>query len=199
MKVRRKKQNGMKTRLWVLTAGVGLALGVASANAISYKYRDFDPIGKAIGAGTARPFVEGQFDIATNSDEPETPDKDKVGYDPVTQTITSATAWFKFRNALAEDDIVSVLLNGASFDGGSVSVPLDFFGGAVKGTLLFDLDATGQLDYKIIAERGKFKVVWARLDAVAVPRVPDNGLTLSLLGLALCSLRLLKSSKVFNV
>ncbi|MBI2929251.1 MAG: hypothetical protein HYY24_26605 [Verrucomicrobia bacterium] len=186
----------MKTRLWVLTAGVGLALGVASANAITYKYRDFDPIGKTIDAGNPlKTTLEGQFDIATNSDGTEIPEKDKVGYDPVTQTITEASAWFKFRNARAEDDIVSVLLNGASFAGGPVSVPFSKFGGAITGSLWVDLDQTGQLDYKIIAEQGKFKVVWARLDAVAEERrVPDNGLTLSLLGLALCSLRLLRGS-----
>lgn len=186
----------MKKLTCTVAAGIGLLVGATCAKAVPFQYRDFDPILKTLDANNAsKKSYSGQFDIATNSDGTETPEKDIVGYDPITQTITSATAWFKFRNINAEDDYVSVELNGALLFSTPLVTTFSKFGQQITGSLLIQLDQTGQLDYTVTADSGKFKLVWARLDAKAdyrQTRVPDNGMTLSLMGLALCALAGLK-------
>lgn len=182
----------MKKLTCTVAAGVGLLVGATCAKAVPFQYRDFDPILKTLDANNpSKKSYSGQFDIATNSDGIEYPEKDIVGYDPITQTITSATAWFKFRNIYAEDDYVSVTLNGDLLFQTPLVTTFSKFGQQITGSLLIYLDQYGQLDYTVTADSGKFKLVWARLDAKADYRqttVPDNGLTLSLMGLALCAL-----------
>jgi hypothetical protein len=175
-----------------VAAGMSLLVGATCAKAVPYQYRDFDPILKTLDASNpSKNSYWGQFDIKTNSDGIESPEKDIVGYNPNTQTITSATAWFKFRNIYAQDDYVSVALNGELLFGTPLVTTFSKFGQQITGDLLIYLKENGTIDYTVTAVSGKFKLVWARLDVKATDRpvpVPDNGLTLSLMGLALFAL-----------
>lgn len=176
-----------------VAAGMSLLVGATCAKAVPYQYRDFDPILKTLDASNpSKNSYSGQFDIKTNSDGTESPEKDIVGYNPTTQTITSATAWFKFRNIYAQDDYVSVTLNGQHLlQNTPLVTTFSKFGQQITGDLLIYLEENGTIDYTVTAKSGKFKLVWARLDVKATDRpvpVPDNGLTLSLMGLALFAL-----------
>lgn len=176
-----------------VAAGMSLLVGATCAKAVPYQYRDFDPILKTLDASNpSKNSYSGQFDIKTNSDGTESPEKDIVGYNPITQTITSATAWFKFRNIYAQDDYVSVTLNGQELlQNTPLVTTFSKFGQQITGDLLIYLEENGTIDYTVTAKSGKFKLVWARLDVKATDRpvpVPDNGLTLSLMGLALFAL-----------
>lgn len=173
--------------LAVLASGVMFA---TSARAIPYV--DFNPIG--VKLDDANPSYLGEFNIVD------------VGYNPATQRVTSATAWFAFADdvlpwdGLADpldlygnNEVVKVDLGLVNGYFGPVEVDLaTVLGGNVEGSVLLDLSSDGVLSYKINKVAGDFYIGFAKLVAEASPRtanaVPDGGTTAVLLGLALLGL-----------
>ena len=118
------------------------------------------------------------------------------GYNPTTQTIYSATAWFALSDdsLLDSDEWVQLKLDGVNF---LSPVEVDFafppVGGQVSGQALISLDSTGNLSYTIQRTGGDFWALGAKLMAEAGPRaVPDGGTTLMLLGGALAGIEALR-------
>ncbi len=117
------------------------------------------------------------------------------GYNPATETVTSATVWFAVSDdqLLDSDEWVQFKLNGEDFLK-PIEVDLTLVSGQILGTALVSLDATGKLSYTIQQTgRGDFWALGAKLMAEAGPRaVPDGGATLMLLGGALAGIEVLR-------
>jgi hypothetical protein len=81
------------------------------------------------------------------------------------------------------DRTVTITLGSSTFvDNGTATIL--FALGGVTGSALFDLDADGVLEYKLVANTGDFKAVNGSLTVTAGPRaVPDGGTTAVLLGM----------------
>jgi hypothetical protein len=102
------------------------------------------------------------------------------GYNPLTETILSASVIFRFRDDLPGLDtppdgteFVTIDLGGAFFLGPTeVTTVLTPVGGPVLGSALVNLDADGILSYTIHWISGDFFAVSANLDAVSGPRAP---------------------------
>lgn len=113
-----------------------------------------------------------------------------AGYNPATETITSAVADFTFQDPFGGNESLHVDLSGDILTNGSFSGKLVLSTGVINS--LFSLDQTGALSYTVSLESGYLTEFWldnAKLTAQASPRnVPDSGATVVLLGLGLVGL-----------
>lgn len=113
-----------------------------------------------------------------------------AGYNPATETITSAVADFTFQDLLGGNESLRVDLSGDILTSGSFSGKLLLSTGVINS--LFTLDQTGILSYTVSLESGCLTEFWldnAKLTAQAGTRnVPDSGATVALLGLGLVGL-----------
>jgi hypothetical protein len=109
-----------------------------------------------------------------------------AGYDHKKQQITSATATFTFLDILGPERL-EISLDGSYFGSSSSIFGFVHLGGKVVGSALLELSDTGFLEYRIKKTSGywtDFILTNAKLTAVVGARVPDGGVTLTLLGLA---------------
>jgi hypothetical protein len=153
------------------------AVATISAHAITYT--DTDVFAAFLTQGQS---YSGTFNIANK------------GFDPSTETVTSAEAWF-----LVSDDIDPLRSEWVKFTIGALDsygpFEVDFlsvFGGSISGTALFDLNTDGILSYKITSTSGDFWAFGADLHAHAEAKnVPDAGTTAALLGVSVIGVALL--------
>ena len=149
-----------------------------SAHAITYS--DTDVFAQFLNQGQS---YSGTFNIANK------------GFNPATETVTSAEAWF-----LVSDDIDPLRGEWVKFTIGNVDsygpFEVDFlsvFGGSISGTALFDLNTDGILSYKITSTSGDFWAFGADLHVHAEAKnVPDAGTTAALLGASVIGIAILK-------
>jgi hypothetical protein len=167
----------LKNTLLTIISGAFLATG---AHAVTYS--DFDLYngwnGRLVNA--ANP-LNGTFQISYQDADGI---NDVVGYDPLTQQITSATANFLLYDDSFYDgsETVTITLGPDAFI--SSQATFLFALGSVTGSALFDLDADGILTYSMIANSGDFRASYGALIAYAEPRgVPDGGMTAIFLGM----------------
>jgi hypothetical protein len=158
----------------VLSAVITGSLLVASTlPGRSVTYWDIDVFADKLSS--SNPVKSGLFDITTGV---------LGGYNPLTQTIYSATAWFALSDdqILDSDEWVQLKLDGLNFLT-PIEVDLTLVSGQVTGSALVTLNSTGKLSYLIQRTAGDFWALGAKLMADAGPRsVPDGGVTLMLLG-----------------
>ena len=112
------------------------------------------------------------------------------GYNPVTHTLTSATAVFTMYDVNGDEGF-NITVEGDLFvTQGSFSASIDV-GGSIVGALLGNLDEDGILNYTITRTGGNFWLWNAKLTAEGQERqpstngVPDGGATLTMLGMGL--------------
>ena len=173
----------MKLKNTVVTI-ISSALLATGAHAVTYS--DFDLYngwtGTLVDAENPRKSVyNGTFQISYQDADGI---NDVVGYDPLTQKITSAFASFLLYDDSFSDgsETVTITLGPDAFISGQATFL--FALGSVTGGALFDLDADGVLYYSIVANSGDFRAKSGLLAAHAEPRpVPDGGMTTILLGI----------------
>ncbi len=181
----------MKRLRLILAVAGGVALSSSTASAIPTTYVDDDLAGPSVLLNRRNPTYSDTFNIVSGDGDP----LDVPGFDPLTEKVVSAVAWFFFEDddpAFPLDpprEKVRVDLGSVVGFIGPVEVGFDMFGGTFGGAALIDLNTDGILTYTIKRLKGDFLVVNAILIAEAVPRrVPDAGGSLALLGLALLGL-----------
>ena len=172
----------MHKRLLIAAGLIGLALSV---NGVTYK--DIDIFGTQGVQLKNQPLTD-IFNISNSDGE----GGDVVGFNPVTEMVSSATAYFSLKNNQSgEVDTYSIDLSDEAFLSGIVTekTPITVFGN-LNVTLLAELNTLGQIEYTVQEESGaSLKLMWAELDAVAGPKpVPDGSMTVALLALALAGL-----------
>ena len=116
-------------------------------------------------------------------------------YDPKTETITSAKAYFGVSDDQLIDhaEYVSVDLGDDPFINPVKISFLYLGGGPVGGDAFLTLDETGQLKYTFNRTAGDFFALLAKLMVETSPRAtPDGGATLILLGSALAGIEMLR-------
>ena len=125
----------------------------------------------------------------------------RYGYNPQTQTINTAVAYFSLWDG-SKSESVSIDLGSVndwktagSFDGDI------YLGGVLTGTILVDLREDGVLNYRISLGNtsGSYylEYAWLAADVVNAPQqqpsqVPDGGATAALLGASLIGLTFLR-------
>jgi hypothetical protein len=167
----------------ILTTAMVVAGLVAGFSASAIQYSDTDTIGATLSVGT--PYA-GNFNISAGDGD----FGDVGGFNPLTQTIISASAGFTFLDLNQTANTVSITLDTATLvSGGVIDQVLTSFNGAVVGTAYVSLNSNGVLDYQIELLSGNPVVlVMASLTAQAgdkVIGVPDGGTTLGMLGCGL--------------
>ncbi|MBK9991194.1 MAG: hypothetical protein IPP19_10790 [Verrucomicrobia bacterium] len=137
---------------------------VASVQAVSYS--DNNPAN--VWLNVLNPSYTGEFTLA--------------GYNPTTETITTASAVFTFADLIGSESFVvnltgDVLSQGSFF--GVLALPTNILNG------LITLDSTGALSYTVSRKTGEFWLTHASLTAESTARrnVPDAAATALLLGL----------------
>jgi hypothetical protein len=106
-----------------------------------------------------------------------------IGYNPASETITSACAVFGFTDIWGGKESFTVNLGGNLFSEGSFSAVL-LLPEVATGSALFALDETGLLTYTVTRSTGDFQLIGSALIAEASPRnVPDATASVALLGL----------------
>ena len=171
----------MKSFYRVLAAGGLLFASLIPGRAVTYW--DIDVFSELLSG--SNPTKSGEFDITTGL---------LGGYDPLTQTVYSATVWFAVSDdqLLDSNEWVKFTLNGLNFLT-PIEVDLTLVSGQVLGSALVSLDSTGTLSYTIQRTAGDFWALGAKLMAEAGPRsVPDGGTTLMLLGGAFAGIEALR-------
>ncbi len=145
-----------RTRAWL--AGVTLLLGFAAGNQASaytsYTYVDVDPVNEYLSAGES---VSGTFDIVNPGSYCFFWICDAGGFDPATQTATSARLGFLFFDLDYAPEEASILLGPdvlmplqeEGFAGSVFFVHLEKFNANLQ--VLAELSDTGQLDWTVIA------------------------------------------------
>jgi hypothetical protein len=170
----------MKRILKTAIVAAGLVVGF-SASAI--QYRDTDLILSSLSAGNP---YDGNFNIAAGDGDAG----DLSGFNPLTQTIISATAGFTFLNSALTTSTVSIKLDSqALVSGGVIDQLLTSLNGSVVGTAYVSLNSSGSLNYTVELLSGDpVTLVMASLTAQVgdkVIGVPDGGTTLGMLGFGL--------------
>ncbi len=108
------------------------------------------------------------------------------GYKPGTEQVYSATAEFVFWDLFGGSESLSVALGNSPFEQTGSFSNLITLSDSVVGSALFDLSADGIVSYTITRNSGEFYLRNATLTAVAGSNsVPDNGVTIVLLGMSL--------------
>ena len=164
-----------------LAAGCLLVLTATMGKAVPYW--DIQVFSEKLSS--SNPTKSGEFNITTGL---------LGGYDPLTETVSSATVWFAVSDdqLLDSDEWVQFTLDGLNFLN-PIEVDLTLVSGQVSGSALVSLDSTGTLSYTIHRTEGDFWALGAKLMAQAGPRsVPDGGATLMLLGGALARIEVLR-------
>ena len=176
-----RKQTMKKSTYVALTAICLLIASALTGKAVTYW--DIDVF--SVKLSDSNRTKAGEFDITTGL---------LGGYDPLAQTIYSATVWFGLSDdsLLDSDEWVEFKLDGLDFLT-PIEVDLGLVSGQVLGQALLSLDSTGTLSYTIQRTDGDFWALGAKLMAEAKPRtVPDGGATLMLLGGALAGIEALR-------
>ena len=176
-----RKQTMKKSAYVALTATCLLITSALTGKAVTYW--DIDVFSEKLSG--SNPTRADDFDITTGL---------LGGYDPITETIYSATVWFGLSDdrLLDSDEWVEFKLDGLDFLN-PIEVDLGLVSGQVLGQALVSLDSTGTLSYVIQRTDGDFWALGAKLMAEAKPRtVPDGGATLMLLGGALAGIEALR-------
>ncbi len=183
----------MKRLRLILAVVGGVVLSSSTAGAITYW--DDDLADNPVLLNKKNPIHNGTFNIVTGDGDAVELLFPGYGYDPLSETVVSAEAWFFFEDddpAFPLDppfEKVRVDLGSVTGFIGPAEVGFDTCGGAFSGAALIDLNTDGILTYTIKRLKGDFLVVNAILIAEAAPRqVPDAGGSLALLGLALLGL-----------
>ena len=116
----------------------------------------------------------------------------KGKYDPASQRVTNAHAWFFVVDDwwLDSKEKVAVDLGNQPFVGPS-NASLNLLGGQISSDALLTLATTGTLKYAIRRTEGDFLALAAKLEVETRP-VPDGGATLMLLGVALAGMESLR-------
>ena len=116
----------------------------------------------------------------------------KGKYDPASETVIDAHAWFSVEDdwRLDSKEKVAVDLGNRSFVGPS-SASLNLVGGQISSDALLTLATTGTLKYTIQRTEGDFVALAAKLQVETRP-APDGGATLMLLGVALAGIESLR-------
>jgi hypothetical protein len=171
----------MRKNLYLLLVVGGFALSGLDGRAI--EYRDFDLLAQYMDS--THSILKGSFNLVKGDGDL----LDSPGFNPATQKIISATATFSFFDDSLFDssETVKINLGGSVFLGETEVDMISLFGGNVTGiALINDLNLDGILEYTIKWLSGDFYAGSADLRVVAAPigSVPDNGSTLSLLGVA---------------
>lgn len=121
-----------------------------------------------------------------------------TGYNPVSEEIISARAFFYLANGdTLLTSTVDIFLGEAQLQAhdGQEVLSVRLLVGGVTGTALFDLQEDGTLRYEITAESGVLALLEAQIIAEAGPRsigVPDGGSSMVLLGFVFIALGVLK-------
>jgi hypothetical protein len=164
----------------------------ASAKAVTYM--DIDPVLKLLNDDYQS--HTGDFNISEH------------GYNPSSQYVYSAKAWFFFSDDLlplpadpldkdGKYETVEVTLGLGHLDPSAHLGPIEvnlgtILGGNISGDVLVDLSEDGKLTYTVDRVKGDFWFLGAKLVADAGSRtaatLSDGGTTVGLLGLALLGL-----------
>ena len=160
--------------------GLVLVSGVFSARA--NLYYDYDYINTVLSS--ANRDRNGSFNIAVQ------------GYSPSAETMSWAGFAFTFVDTDNREDTVRISLGHEAVNYEHIEYGFNIFGGLLAGDALLDLSADGIISYNVHWTSGDpFRLVSATLLAettansiVPSVRVPDGGLTLTMLGLALLAL-----------
>lgn len=173
----------LRSAVKVLCA-VAVGLGFCVSQASAALYVDNDVILKTLSSST--PSHYGNFNILNQ------------GYNPDTEEVIWAGVAFVFVGSDSSEDTVRISLNCESQGVHYVSYGFSVFGGLLSGEALCDLNEFGVLSYQIRWLSGDpflFKTATllaetsANSSVTSVP-VPDGGLTVGMLGLALLGLGL---------
>ena len=114
----------------------------------------------------------------------------KGKYDPASERVTNAYAWFSVKDDSLRDsrEKVAVDLGNQPLVRPS-NVSLNLLGGAISNDALLTLATTGRLKYTLWRTEGDFFASEAKLQIETRPKVvPDGGATLMLLGVALAAI-----------
>lgn len=184
-----------------LLIGIGAGVGLLAATASAGSYLDFDWVNQRVDTIRTTPdptFITGTFDIMTP--EPLLPGApawapdDVGGYVPAalggTEDVTVASATFELQD-LAGQYAPVVVTSENGFLGTSPSQQIVLAPG-VAASLVSVVQDQGNIDWKVSAIQGGFKVNWARFDVQTTQKppvaVPDGGATIGLIGLAMLGL-----------
>ena len=159
--------------------GLVLVAGVFSARA--NLYYDYDYINTVLSS--SNPDKNGSFNIAVQ------------GYSPSAETMQWAGFAFTFVDTDNREDTVRISLGHEAVSYEHIEYGFNIFGGLLAGDALLDLSADGIISYNVHWTSGDpFRLVSATLlaettaNSIVPVRVPDGGLTLAMLGLALLGL-----------
>ena len=188
----------MKTKLGfviaLLVVAGSLRVGAATYTDLDLYYTD-DPTHGGTQINETESLV-GFFQI--RQDQYDGDGGNGTGYNPVSEEIISARAFFYLANGdTLLTSTVDIFLGEAELrahDGEEV-LTFRLLVGGVTGTALFDLQEDGTLRYEITAESGVLALLEAQVIADAGPRsigVPDGGSSMVLLGFGFIALGVLK-------
>jgi hypothetical protein len=160
---------------------LGLVLVSGVLNARANLYYDYDYINTVLSSVNRD--NNGTFNIAVQ------------GYDPSAESMSWAGFAFTFIDSDNQEDTVRISLSHEAVTYEHIEYGFNIFGGLLAGDALLDLSADGIISYNVRWISGDpFKLVSATLLAETTANapppapVPDGGLTLAMLGLALLAL-----------
>ena len=167
-------------------AAIAALFAAAQARAVTY-YADVDLIDTVLTEGAS---YQSNFNIKNNGGDSLAEILAIVlqsatdGFDPVTEVVTEAWAYFTVLDGDFAQEKVKVKLGGDLF-----VAPTDFFivgilGGQVDIAGVMSLNENGKIGYKVTSTKGDFLLVNAGLLAKTKP-VPDASSTLALFGAAI--------------
>jgi hypothetical protein len=160
----------MKTLLAVVVSGLFAASAGATIYADLENYLSLSsPLGFQVKPSTP---LSGEFDLTD------------YGYNSVAEQVYGALVSFVLWDPRGGTENVSISLVNPLSTIWSGSVWLALTLDTVEGTALEDLSSDGILKFYVTASSGEAYVKGAALVAKAGNRVPDGGVTLTLLGLA---------------
>jgi hypothetical protein len=195
--MRRRTIGKAKALIALSTLSVGLAAGTANA----VQYVDLETVGQWMGSSLPNSSsYTGSFSLISGNDSVF----DALGFDPVSEQITSAIVGFNFYSYNSGASRVNIDLDGQSLvSNGSVTAIFTSFNNGVTGSALLTLNATGSVSYEVNFVSGEpvfFSAASLMAEAgakVTVP-VPDSGMALSFFGLSLLGLGLVSRFDVWH-
>ena len=190
---------------FVLTALFAAGFSAANSTAVSI-YQDIDEFDHLNTLNKNNPRANGIFDIVIGDGDSITIDydyaddgieyHDMAGFDPNTEEVISAAAYFYFDDDIdhkGRKEVVEVSLGSINNFVGPYEVDINNILGGGSAQLIVELNLDGIVEYSITRTQGDFYFDYARLVAKARPEtsnktVPDAGSTLLLSGFALAGL-----------
>jgi hypothetical protein len=173
--------NMRKKLVFLLALGAALAFGAQSALAATETFFDIDSRGGAKLRSWFNNTASGTFDITLDGIEGDSYSvgapyfssprifADVGGFEPGVHQVVSATVFIMVTDDTDRfsSEYLELELDGIGA-GGRYEIDFgDVIGVDVGGTLLASINADGQLDYKVTADRGDFQIHYVALEVTA--------------------------------